>query len=149
MKRFKSAKEQALPPIIVISTLSPIVIVLSVFYLPGILKYFFIIIVSIMLLLFLVVGIKQLRSGKNWLLSIDDSTFEFESPSECSFSLALNEIAYISVGGTQRGNSKKYTTYIIHTVDGEEIILPKTPWDMFPVKTKLKKLGVKFESMKS
>ena len=81
-------------------------------------------------------------------MRIEDGEFEFDSPENCSFTLLLDDIAFISVGGTQRGNSKKYTTYIIHTVNQEEIILPKLPWDMFPIKTKLKKLGVKFKSKK-
>lgn len=149
MKRYKSAKEHALPSIIAISIITPLVITLSIFFLTGIVKYFFITVCSLVFLLFLTSGIKEIKSGKNWLLRLDDKEIEFESPASCSFTMSLEDIDFISVGGTQKGNSKKYTTYIIHTVDQEEIILPKVPWDMFPVKIKLKKLGVKFKSKKS
>ena len=146
MKRFKSTKELELPAMIVISIVMPVVIVLSILYLPGIIKYFFIFLAGLGFLIFWISGIKQIKSGKNWSLRIEDNEFEFDSPKGCSFLLPLNDISFISVGGTQRGNSKKYTTYIIYTVSGEEIILPKMPWDMFPIKTKLKKLGVKFKN---
>lgn len=148
MKRFQSTKAQILPAMIAISIVAPVIAVLSVLYLSGIGKYFIISVSIILLLLFWISGIRQIKSGKNWLLRIEDGEFEFDSPENCSFTLLLDDIAFISVGGTQRGNSKKYTTYIIHTVNQEEIILPKLPWDMFPIKTKLKKLGVKFKSKK-